>query len=195
MAKFEGYGIGGGAYAAFFSVTVGTTQTTLTSTTPVYVCQAQISTDGAKDDAGVATFTLDQIQTDSAFHTFVKTYAGTSTGVVPEDVPFEDGDTRLGSAANGTTVAAGFKGPKIVGGTDAGKIMAWFGLVKIAQSSGSVNFSSGTYVKPNLVAIAQKLEKDLLIPNTVATNFQAVTAGSTLTIGATTSPYGEVSFN
>ena len=194
MAKFEGYGIGGGAYAAFFTITVGT-QTALASTTPVYVCQAQISTDGAKDDAGVPTFTLDQIQTDSAFHTFVKTYAGTSTGVVPEDVPFEDGDTRLGAAATGTTVAAGFKGPKIVGGNDNGKIMSWFGIVKISQSSGSVNFSSGTYVKPNLVAIAQKLEKDLVIPAAVATNFQAVTGGSTLTVSATNSPYGDVSFN
>jgi len=192
MAKFEGYGIGGGAYSAFYSITVGTTQTTLASTTPVYTCQAQISTDGAKDDAGVPTFTLDQIQTDSAFFTFVKTYAGVSTGVTPEDVPFEDGDTRLGSAATGTTLAAGFKGPKIAGGTDNGKTLSYFGLFKVAQNSGSINFSSGTYIKPNLVCIAQKLEKDLIIPQTVHALF--ATTGTSQTIGATTAPYGDVVF-
>lgn len=198
MAKFEGYGIGGGAYAAFFSVTVGTTQTTLTSTTPVYVCQAQISTDGAKDDAGVSTFTLDQIQTDSAFYTFVKTYGGTSTGVTPEDISTEDGDQLLGTSANGITVAAGFRGPKIVGGADAGKVLAWFGLVKIAQSSGSVNFSSGTYVKPNLVAVAQKITSDLVIPAAAAKPLQSVSGttgtGTSVTVAATVSPYGEVTF-
>lgn len=195
MASFDGIGIGGGAYAAFFTVTVGTTQTALASTTPVYTCDGQISTDGAKDDSGIPTFTLDQIKTDSAFHTFVKTYAGKPTGTTNEDISLESGKQQLGAASTGTTLAGAFKGPEIVGGADNGKIMSWFGLVKVARNSGSVNFSAGTYVKPNLVCIAQEITQDLVIPATVATTFQAATSGVTITVAKSTSPYGDWSFN
>lgn len=188
---FSGYGIGGGALAAFYTVTVGTTQTTLASTTPVYTCQGQISTDAAKDDAGVATFTLDQIQADSAFFTFVKTYAGVVTGVTPEDLSLEDGAQQLGASATGTTLGAAFKGPKLVGGTDDGKILYWTGLVKLAQSSGSVNFSAGTYVKPSLVAVAQKIATDLQIASGVLNNFTSATTAAAVTVAASTEAYGK----
>ena len=188
---FSGYGIGGGALSAFYTVVVGTTQTTLASTTPVYTCQGQISTDAAKDDAGVTTFTLDQIQADSAFFAFVKTYAGVVTGVTPEDITLEDGAQQLGAAATGTTLAAAFKGPKIVGGTDANKNLYWTGLVKLAQQSGSVNFSAGTYVKPSLVAIAQKITSDLQFASGVLSNFTAATTASAVTVSASTEAYGK----
>lgn len=193
---FSGYGIGGGALAAFYTVTVGTTQTTLASTTPVYTCQGQISTDAAKDDSGVPTFTLDQIQADSAFFTFVKTYAGVVSGVTPEDLSLEDGAQQLGASATGTTLAAAFKGPKIIGGTDDGKTMFWTGLVKLSQSSGSVNFSSGTYIKPSLVATAQKITSDLVFGANVLAKFTTA-AGTTsvaVTVGATTDTYGQWNF-
>lgn len=187
---FSGYGIGGGALAAFYTVTVGTTQTALASTTPVYTCQGQISTDAAKDDAGVATFTLDQIQADSAFFTFVKTYAGAITGVTPEDLNLEDGTQKLGASANATTLAAAFKGPQIVGGTDNGKQLFWAGLVALAQSSGSVNFSSGTYIKPSLVATAQKITQPLVFAAGVLKDFTASGTTSTSVTVATTEAYG-----
>jgi hypothetical protein len=193
---FSGYGIGGGALAAFYTVTVGTTQTTLASTTPVFTCEAQISTDGAKDDSGVPTFTLDQIRADSAFFNFVKTYAGTVTGVTPEDLTLEDGAQQLGASANGTTLAAAFKGPKIIGGTDDGKTMFWTGLVKLAQSSGSVNFSAGTYVKPTLVATAQKITADLQFAANVLAKFTtaAGTTSAAVTVAASTEAYGAWQF-
>ena len=193
---FSGYGVNGGALAAFYTVTVGTTQTTLASTTPVYTCQGQISTDAAKDDAGVPTFTLDQIQADSEFFTFVKTYAGTVTGVTPEDLTLEDGVQQLGASATGTTLAAAFKGPKIVGGTDNGKTMFWTGLVKLAQSSGSVNFSAGTYVKPSLVATAQKITSDLTFGANVLAKFTtaAGTTSAAVTVAASTEAYGAWQF-
>lgn len=187
---FSGYGIGGGALAAFYTVTVGTTQTTLASTTPVYTCQGQISTDAAKDDAGVATFTLDQIQADSAFFTFVKTYAGTVTGVTPEDLTLEDGTQKLGASANATVIAAAFKGPKIVGGTDNNKQLFWTGLVALAQSSGSVNFAAGSYIKPSLVATAQKIEQPLQFGAGVLKDFTAGGTTSTAITVATTEAYG-----
>lgn len=195
MGVFSGYGVGGGAYAGFYTVNVGTTQTALASTTPVYVCQGQISSDGAKDDAGVPTWTLDQIQMDSAFFTFVKTYAGTVTGQTAEDVQLEDGVQRTGAVSGATTLAMIAKGPKIVGGTDNDKIMSWAGLVAVAKSSGSVNFASGTYVKPNLVAVAQKIEKDLILPSSVMVNYQASTTGVAVTVTATADAYGVVTFN
>jgi hypothetical protein len=193
MGLFSGYGIGGGAYASFFSITVGTSQTALASTTPVYTCQGQISTDAAKDDSGVPTFSLEQIQMDSAFYTFVKTYGGTVTGVTAEDITLEDGVVKQGAAATGTNIAMGVKGPKIVGGSDDGKYWAYYGVVSVAKNSGSVNFAGGTYGKPNLVLVAQKLEKDLVIPSTVAANFQTG-SGTTVTVAVTTDPYGKVDF-
>lgn len=191
---FSGYGNGGGALAAFYTVTVGATQTTLASTTPVYTCQGQISTDAAKDDAGIPTFTLDQIQTDSAFFTFVKTYAGVVTGVTNEDMTLEDGTKQLGASSNSTTLAAAFKGPKIVGGTDNGKTMFWTGLVKLAQSSGSVNFSAGTYVKPSLVATADKITQPLQFGAGVLKDFTTGGTTSTAVTVATTEAYGAWQF-
>ena len=192
---FSGYGIGGGAYAGFYSVTVGTSQTTLTSTTPVYICQAQITSDGAKDDGGIPTWTLDQIQMDSAFFNFVKTYGGKVTGASAEDIGLEDGATKPGATATSITVAGIFKGPQIVGGTDDGKTMSWAGLVAVSKASGSVNFANSTYVKPNLVAVAQKITQDLILPNTVMKDYQTSTSGVAVTVTATADAYGVVTFN
>lgn len=187
---FTGYGIGGGNLAAFYGVTVGATQTTLSSTTAVYVSDAQITTDGANDDAGIPTFTLEQIKVDGAFWTFIYAAIGVATGVTPEDLNLEDGTSQLGSAATGTLYASAFRGPVIAGGTDDGKRVYWGGLTKLAKSSGSVNFASGTYIKPNIVAVAQKIEKDLNF-STVLGTF-ASTAGTTSTIiAASTHPYGK----
>lgn len=191
MGVFSGYGIGGGAYTAFYGVTVGTTQTTLASTTPLYSCESQISTDGAKDDSGVTTFTMEQIQADKAFFDFIKTNAPAATGTVPEDINLEDATQLLGAQAGGTLMCQGVKGPQIVGGTDNGKRLYWLGLTRISASSGSVNFSSGTYVKPTLVSVAQKITQDLTVPANVAKNFQSTTTGTTVTVSAATEAYGK----
>lgn len=184
--------INGGRKAEFFTVTVGTTTTVLASTTPVYVCSSQITSDGANDDNGVRTWTLDQVQADSAYWTFVQTYAPSSTtSATTEELTMEDGEIISGASAGSTTLAMLVRGATITGGTDNGKRLAWAGLVKVSKSSGSVNFAGTSYVKPTLSAIATSITTDLVLPSTVLTSYTAGTA-STVTIAATTHPFGKM---
>lgn len=187
----SGYVINGGRRASFFSVTVGASQTTLTSTTAVYVCTSQITSDGAKDDAGVVTWNIEQIQADSAYWTFVDTYAPATASIsTSEELGMEDGEQISGQVTGGTTLAMLVAGAKITGGTDNGKQLAWGGLVKVAKSSGSVNFAGTAYVKPTLSAVASSITADLVIPSTCMTGF--ATTPATVTIAATTHPFGKV---
>lgn len=179
----------GGRRADFYSVTIGTTQTTLTSTTPVYTCLEQISSDGANDDNGVRTWSLDQIQSDSAFFTFCNTYAPGGGAGIPEDLTMEDGELIAGASSTGTTLALSVRGALISGGTDDGKRLSWHGLVKISKTSGSVNFSGLTYVKPTLQATTTAITADLVMPSTVLTSY--CTTPATVTLSSTTNTYGK----
>ena len=181
--------INGGRRADFYSVTIGTTQTVLASSTPVYTCLEQISSDGAKDDNGNITWVLDQIQSDSAFFSFVSTYAPSGGSGTPEDLTMEDGELIAGASSIGTTLALSVRGALVEGGTDNAKRVSWHGLVKVSKTSGSVNFSGLSYVKPTLQAVSTAITVDLLIPSAVLTSY-AVTP-STQTIPATTFPHGK----
>ena len=189
-----GFVISGGRRAEFFTVTIGTTQTTLPSTTPVYQCTAQITSDGANDDNGIRTWTLDQVQADSAYWSFVQTYAPASTSsATTEELTMEDGEIISGASAGSTTLAMLVKGAKIDGGTDDKKTIAWAGLVKVSKSSGSVNFAGTAYVKPTLTASATSFTSPLVVPGAVKGNYMT-TAGTTpadLTL-TTATPYGKM---
>lgn len=187
--SYTGYVINGGRRASFYGVSVGASQTTLTSTAAVYTCQSQITSDGAKDDAGIITWTLEQIQADSAYWTFVDTAAPATTATA-EDLLLEDGVQLLGASSGGTTYAMLVKGNVIKAGADINKTLAWAGLVQVSKSSGSVNFAGTAYVKPTLVAISTKIEQDLVIPSAVMADF--ATTGSSITILKSTHPYGKV---
>ena len=182
--------INGGRKAQFFSVTIGTTQTTLTSTTAVYTCEEQISSDGARDENGVRTWTLDQIQADSAYFTFVNTYAPGGGAGVPEDLTMEDGELIAGASSTGTTLAMLVRGALISGGTDDGKRLSWGGLVKLSKSSGSVNFAGLTYVKPTLTATTTAITADLVFPSSVLTSY--MTTAATQTLSSTTDTHGKI---
>ena len=191
----SGYVVSGGRRAEFFTVTIGTTQTTFASSTPVYQCTAQITSDGANDDNGIRTWTLDQVQADSAFWTFVQTYAPASTSsATTEELTMEDGEIISGSSAGSTTLAMMVKGAQIAGGLDDKKTIAWAGLVKVSKSSGSVNFAGTAYVKPTLTAVATSITTDLVVPSSVLGSYTSTTAAS-VTIAATSYPYGKMLVN
>lgn len=191
----SGYVINGGRKAEFFTVTVGTTQTTFASTTPVYTCNSQITSDGANDDNGIRTWTLDQVQADALYWSFVQTYAPASTSsATTEELTMEDGEIISGASAGSTTLAMLVRGAAISGGASDGNRLAWAGLVKVAKSSGSVNFAGTAYVKPTLTAIATSITTDLLVPSAVLTSYTSTTATS-VTIAAASYPYGKMLVN
>lgn len=191
----SGYVINGGRKAEFFTVTVGTTQTAFGSTTPVYTCNSQITSDGANDDNGIRTWTLDQVQADGAYWSFVQTYAPASTSsATTEELTMEDGEIISGASAGSTTLAMLVRGSTISSGSDDGKRLAWAGLVKVSKSSGSVNFAGTAYVKPTLTAVATSITTDLVIPSSVLGSYTSTTA-VTVTVAATSYPYGKMLVN
>ena len=191
----SGFVINGGRKAEFFTVTVGTTQTTFASTTPVYTCNSQITSDGANDDNGIRTWTLDQVQADKLYWDFVQTYAPASTSsATTEELTMEDGEIISGTSAGSTTLAMLVRGANIKDGPGDGKRLAWAGLVKVSKSSGSVNFAGTAYVKPTLTAIATSITSNLVLPSAALASYVGSTAVSpvTVTIAASTYPYGKM---
>jgi hypothetical protein len=191
----SGFVINGGRKAEFFTVTVGTTQTTFASTTPVYSCDSQITSDGANDDNGIRTWTLDQVQADKLYWDFVQTYAPASTSsATTEELTMEDGEIISGTSAGSTTLAMLVRGATIKDGPGNGKRLAWAGLVKVSKSSGSVNFAGTAYVKPTLTAIATSITTNLVLPSAALASYVGSTAVTpvTVTIAASTYPYGKM---
>lgn len=146
--------IHGGRSIAFYTFTNGTTPSV--GATAVYEGKEQISTDVAKDDTGLATITIEQIQDDETFQTFIRTYAPQSEGGGIEDILFEDGTQLLG-AASGTQLLAIVKGGTAVGG-DKTKVFACAG--SLSKASGSWSQSGNTYNRPSLVFTAVAIEAD-----------------------------------
>jgi len=183
--------IGGGRRAEFFSITIGTTQITLTSTTPVYVCTEQITSGLSKDDSGIPTWALDQVQADSLFDAFVETYAppagsGSST---PNDLLFEDGENQLGASASGTQLAYLIRGPLVTGGgTDAGKRCSYAGIGVLQRTSGSRTMAGNTFQQPSISVVGAALTLPLLLPSAVLTSFMVTPATTTI---ATSTAYGK----
>jgi hypothetical protein len=178
----------GGNRSDFWGVTIGTTQTTLSTTVPVFTTTEKITSDGSRDDGGIVTWTFDQMRADSGFFTFANLYAP-ADGVQPlADVTQEDGVLISGAAASGTALAMGVRGALIMDGPDQGKRISWLGLVKLAKSTGSINFAGNEYVKPTLVAVATKIDADLLFPSAVLTSYMVTPA--TVTVAATNAAFG-----
>lgn len=146
--------IHGGRSIAFYTFTNGTTPSV--GATAVYEGKEQISTDVAKDDTGLATITIEQIQDDETFQAFIRTYAPQSEGGGIEDITFEDGTQLLG-AASGTQLLAVVKGGKQVNGTKT-KVFACAG--SLSKASGSWSQSGNTYNRPSLVFTAVAIEGD-----------------------------------
>lgn len=184
--------VNGGRYLAVYTATNGTTPTV--GTTAVYTNSDQIDTDVAFNDQGVATVTVNQVQDDEAFATFIDTYArptASSTGT-PEDITFEDGSTTLGAAAAGTLLYIIVKGGAVSGGSSdtKRKVFHMFGVAQ--KSSGSWNQSGNVYNKPTLSFVAQAVEGTITIASTYFTSFMVTAAAQQL--NASSKKYGAVAF-
>jgi hypothetical protein len=176
--------IHGGRSISFYTFTNGTTPTI--GTTPVFTGTDQISTDVAKDDTGLATVTIEQIQDDENFATFVRTYAPQNEGGGIEDIVFENGTQQLG-AASGTQLFAVIKGGKQVG-TD--KVKAFVLAGSLSKQSGSWSQSGNTYNRPSLVFTAVALEGDLTVGSAYFSGVH--TTGTTQTLDSDLDKYGAV---
>lgn len=189
--SITGYVINGGKKAEFYSVTIGSTQIVLASTSAKYVCESQITSDGAKDDTGVITWTIEQVQADKDFFDFIDEAAPpTASTSTSEELTLENGTVISAQQTGGTKYALLVRGALVESGTHAGKRLSWGGLVQVQKSSGSVNFAGTAYVKPTLVAVASSLTADLVLPSAAMTSY--MTTAASVTILKTTHPYGKV---
>lgn len=188
-----GYVINGGRALYVFTATNGTTPTV--GTAAVYTGTDQIDTDVAFDDQGVATVTINSLQDDEAFNTFVEAYARPTAGSAgtPEDITFEDGVSMLGAAAAGQTLYIIIKGGVVSGtGTSVNKRKA-FHMFGVAQkTSGSWNQSGNVYNKPSLSFVAQAVEGGITIASTYFTNVLVTAAAQSL--NSTSRKFGAVFF-
>lgn len=188
-----GYVINGGRALYVFTATNGTTPSV--GATAVYTATDQIDTDVAFDDQGVATVTINQLQDDEAFNTFVEAYARPTAGAAgtPEDITFEDGVSMLGAASAGTPLYIIIKGG-VVSGTGASvnkrKAFHMFGVAQ--KSSGSWNQSGNVYNKPTLSFVAQAVEGTITVASTYFSSVLVTAASQTL--NSTTRKFGAVFF-
>lgn len=178
--------IHGGRKVVFYTFTNGTTPSV--GTTPVYECSDQISTDVAKDDTGLATITIEQIQDDETFQSFIRTYAPQNEGGGIEDITFEDGTQMLG-AASGTKLLAVVKGGKQVSGTKT-KVFACAG--SLSKASGSWSQSGNTYNRPSLVFTAVAIEGDTTL--TTALFSGMMTTATQVVMDSDLDKYGVVTY-
>lgn len=182
--------VGGGRLVKFYTVT-NTGTTFAVGASAVFECADQINTDVAFDEQGVATITIEQIQDDSTFNTFIESYGRPTAGSsgTPEDITFENGDQLLGAANTGTPLLAIIKGGTQTGGST--KIFA--AVVTVGRSSGSWSQSGNTYNRPTLTAVSQPIEvTNATIGSTYFASFGVTPAQ--LVLNNSTRKYGAVSY-
>lgn len=178
--------IHGGRRVAFYTFTNGTTPSV--GTTAVFEGTEQLSTDVSKDETGLATITIEQVQDDSTFYSFIRTYAPQNEGGGIEDLLFEDG-TELRGAASGTKLLCIVKGGTQQDG-DINKVFACAGA--LSKGSGSWSQSGNTYNRPTLVFTSVAIEGDVTLANTYFTNY--MTTATTQTLDADLDKYGKTIF-
>lgn len=180
--------VSGGRSLYVFTATNGTTPTVGASA--VYSNTDQIDTDVAFDDNGIPTVTVNHVQDDEAFNTFIETYARPTAGNTgtPEDIPWEDGSVTLGAASAGTLLYIQVKGGLVSGGASDGKRMAFHMFGVALKSSGSWNQSGNVYNKPSLAFVAQALEGAITIASSYFTSVLVTAAAQTL--NTTSRKYG-----
>jgi len=190
MAKI----VGGGRLVKFYTVTNTSGGWTIAAT-PVFECTEQINTDVAFDDQGVATITIEQIQDDATFNTFIESYGRPTAGSsgTPEDVTYENGDQLLGAANTGTPLLAIIKGGTQTGGST--KIFS--SVVTVGRSSGSWSQSGNTYNRPTLTAVSQPVEATAAtIPSSFFASFASggASTAATVVLNNAARKYGAVAY-
>lgn len=179
--------IAGGRYVQFVTFTNGTTPSI--GTTVIASFADQISTDIAIDNTGVWTMTIDQIQDDEAYNTFIETYRDFSIAGV-ESITYENGSKQ--DANSNKTLLAIVKGGNVAGGTSAGKQkVAAFACV-LDLSSGAWKQEGAKYSRPKLMFKSVEIGGSITIPSALFSGV-AVTA-ATQTATTSNGKYGRVFF-
>jgi hypothetical protein len=171
--------ISGGRRLQLYTGTFTSSPTSIAANAALTLTE-QISTDVSRDDAGVLTITLEQIDATSTFYTFLRTYASPADGKAPEDITYEDNVDLLGAANVGAKFLALVRGGLVSGGPDAGKRMSVAAVVSVARSSGSFSQSGGTYARPSLALTSYPLDYNVVIPSTYLTCYMTTAAAVTL---------------
>ena len=181
--------ISGGRRLELFLGTFTSSPTALAASAALTLTE-QISTDVSRDDAGIATITLDQIDSTSTLYTFLRSYVSPADGKAPEDITYEDNVDLLGASHVGSKFLALVRGGTVTGGSDAGKRMGFAGVVSVGRSSGSFSQSGGTYARPTLILTTYPLDYDVTIPSTYLTCY--MTTAATVTLDSDNDKYGKV---
>jgi hypothetical protein len=179
--------INGGRYVQFVTFTNGTTPSI--GATVVASFADQISTDIAIDNTGVWTMTIDQIQDDEAYNTFIETYKDYAIAGV-ESITYENGAKQ--NANSNKTLYAIVKGGNVAGGSSAGKNkVAAFACI-LDLSSGAWKQEGAKYSRPRLVFQSVEVQGTITIPPALLSAVASTTAATQTQ--TTSQKYGRVYF-
>ena len=176
--------IGGGRIINFFRFTNGTSPTL--GVTSLYSFGDQISTDVSIDNTGIWTITIDQIQDDAAFNTFIETEKDyTIAGV--ETVTYEDGIIQL--ANSNSTLYAIIRGGVVAGGASAAARKVATAAVVLDLSSGAFKQEGAKYNRSKIVLKSVAVQGTVTI---LATHFNSCMVTVAAKTQTTSQPYGRV---
>ena len=179
--------IAGGRYVQFVTMTNGTAPTI--GATVVASFADQVSTDIAIDGAGQWTMTIDHIQDDEAYNTFIETYRDFTIANV-ESITYEDGTIQ--SVVSNKTLLAVVKGGNVAGGSTAGKNKVCVFPCVLDLSSGAWKQEGAKYSRPKLMFKGVAAQGTVTIPPALLSGV-ASTTSATQTI-TTSQKYGRVYF-
>lgn len=178
--------ISGGRYITFYRFTNGTSPTV--GVTMLYSFADQISTDISIDNNGLWQISIDNIQDDEAYNTFIETEKDfTIAGV--EAIKYEDGVDQL--AASNSTLLAIIKGGLVAGGSSAGKQKCAASAVILDLSSGAWKQEGSKYTRPKILLKSIAVQGVVTIPATFFNSIMVTPAAKTYSTGQ---KYGRVFF-
>ena len=180
--------IAGGRFVQFVTMTNGTTPAI--GSTVVASFADQVSTDIAIDGAGQWTMTIDHIQDDEAYNTFIETYRDFAIANV-ESITYEDGTIQ--AATSNKTLFAIVKGGNVAGGASAGKNKVCAFPCVLDLSSGAWKQEGAKYSRPKLMFKGVAAQGTVTIPPALLTAVASVTSPATQTL-TTSQKYGRVYF-
>lgn len=178
--------LAGGNLVGAWTVT-NTAGSMAVGTTYVYSLSGNIiKTDVTRDESGRYDITVEGVEDNSAFKTFVETYTSVSAGGGIEELLFEDGTKELATTSTNSTLAVAVKGGLSGGVSGAARKYGVFPQ-RIKNTSGSWSQEGEKYNRPTLEFEGYKLNGALTFASSYFTDFATTAAAITLT---TSLPYG-----
>jgi len=167
--------INGGRFIALYRFTNGLTPTL--GATLLYTFGDQIKTDVSQDSNGVYTVTIDQIQDDEAYNTFVETEKDFATAGV-EEIVYED--NAIQAPASSKQLLAIIKGGIVVGGASDGKQKVAAIPCIMDLSSGGYSQEAKKYSRPKIMLKSIALQGNITIPATYFNSIMVTAAAKQL---------------